>query len=270
MPRKIRVIVVDDEDLERERLVTYLKAEPDLEVLAALPGKPKTAAILNRLAPDVLFLDVQLRDRCGFELLSALDGANEPKLVLVTGSREHAVKAFEFQATDYLLKPVEPTRLAEALRRVRNAIQREFDDNSDVISSIQELLRVRLESHPVDYLERLMVNERGRLYFIKVSDIEWLEAEDNYVRIHTARASHLIRQTLGGLQEKLDPARFARIHRSTIVNLDHIREIQLGVGLDRIVILHRGLHLRLSERYGRELERRTRGGGALSGHTNES
>lgn len=264
MARKIRVVVVDDDDLERERLVAYLKAEPDIEVLDTLRGKPKTAAVLNRLVPDALFLDVQLRDLCGFQLLSALDAASFPKLILVTASRDHAVKAFEFEATDYLLKPVEPARLTEALRRVRAALQRESDDSNHVISSIQQLLRLRPGNHPVDYLDRLMVNERGRLYFIKVSDIEWFEAEDNYVRIHTGRASHLIRQTLGRLQEKLDPSRFARIHRSTIVNLDCIREIQLGVGSDRIVILHRGLHLRLSQRYGRELERRTRGGGALS------
>lgn len=265
----MRVVIVDDEDTERERLVTYLNAEPDIEIMDAHRGNAKTAATLNRLVPDVLFLDVQLRDRCGFELLAALDAAIVPKIVLVTASREHAVRAFEFGATDYLLKPVEPARLSEALRRVRATLQRESDDRDDVISSIQRLLRGRPGGNPTRYLDRLMVNERGRLYFVKVSDVEWFEAEDNYVRIHTGRASHLIRQTLSHLQEKLDPSRFARIHRSTIVNLDSIREIQLGVGRERIVILHRGVHLRLSERYGRELERRTRGGGVLSGNTKE-
>jgi two-component system LytT family response regulator len=267
--RKIRAVIVDDEGPERERLVAFLNTETDIEVIAALRGNPTAAATLNRLAPDALFLDVQLRDRCGFELLAGLDAGSVPKIVLVTASREHAVRAFEFGATDYLLKPVNPVRLAEALRRLRSALQRELDDTNNVISSIQQLLRGRLVGHPTRYLDRLMVNERGRLYFVKVSDIEWFEAEDNYVRIHTVGASHLIRQTLSRLQEKLDPSRFARIHRSTIVNLDTIREIQLGVGRERIVILHRGVHLRLSERYGRELERRTRGGGALSGHTKE-
>jgi two-component system, LytTR family, response regulator len=252
--RKIRVIVVDDEESERERLVAFLKAEPDVEVVE-LRGEPETAEALNRLVPDALFLDVQLSQICGFDLLSALDAAGLPKVVLVTASREHAVKAFEFEATDYLLKPVEPARLSEALRRVRTALQRELDDGNQ---------------HSARYLDRLMVHERGRVYLIKVADIEWLEAEDNYVRIHTGRISHLIRQTLRGLQEKLDPDQFARIHRSTIVNLDQVREIQLGVGRDRIVVLQSGLHLRLSEQYGRQLERRTRVGGALSGHTKDS
>lgn len=105
-----------------------------------------------------------------------------------------------------------------------------------MISSIRQLLRGPLGGRSARYLDRLTINERGRLYFIKVSDIEWLEAEDNYVRVHTGRASHLIRQTLSGLQQKLDPGRFARIHRSRVVNLECIREIRLGVGKDRIVV----------------------------------
>ncbi len=268
--RKIRVIVVDDEESERERLVTYLKAEPDVEVVA-LRGEPETAEALNRLAPDALFLDVQLGQICGFDLLSALDTRSLLKVVVVTASRDHAVKAFEVEATDYLLKPVDLGRLSEALRRVRAALQRDLDDSSQhVISSIHQLLRGRLGGPSARFLDRLMVHERGRLYFIKVTDIEWLEAEDNYVKIHAGRASHLIRQTLRRLQENLDPDRFARIHRSTIVNLDQIREIQLGVGRDRIVVLQSGSHLHLSERYGRQLERRTRGGGSLNGHTKGS
>lgn len=260
MKRHLRIAVVDDEDSERKRLVAYLNAEPDVEAVELRSG-PKTAVTLNRLVPDALFLDVQLRSGCGFDLLSSLDASRFPKLVVVTASREHALKAFELEATDYVLKPVDPARLSEALRRVRASLQRELDDSNKVILSIQQLLG----KHSVRYLDRIMVNERGRLYFIKVSDIEWLEAEDNYIRIHTSRASHLIRQTLGRLQERLDPDRFARIHRSTIVNLDSIREVQLGVGRDRIVILQRGMHLRLSERYGRELERRTRGGATSGG-----
>jgi two-component system, LytTR family, response regulator len=268
--KKIRVIVVDDEESERKRLVAYLKAEPDV-VVVELRGGPETAEALNRLVPDALFLDVQLGQICGFDLLSALDTTSLPKVVLVTASREYAVKAFEFEATDYLLKPVDPARLSETLRRVRTALRRDLDDsNHPVISSIQQLLRGRLGGHSARYLDRLIVHERGRLYFIKVTDIEWLEAEDNYVKVHTGRTSHLIRQTLRQLQEKLDPDQFARIHRSTIVSLDQIREIQLGVGRDRIVVLQSGVHLRLSERYGRQLERRTRGGGALSGQTKDS
>lgn len=264
----MRVAVVDDDASARRLLLTYLKAEADIEVVCALRGGPDTAATVLRLAPEALFLDVQLRDLDGFQLLSALDPATLPKVVFVTAAPEFAVKAFEMGAVDYLLKPVEPKRLAEALQRVRTVLQRK-DEGGRVIASLEQMLRDRLgpaaNGHATRYLERLMVNERGRLYFLKVSEIDWLEAVDNYVRIHTGRVSHLVRETLSGLQGQLDPDRFLRIHRSAIVNLDCVREIQLGVGRDRIVVLQSGSHLRLSERYRRELERRTRAGGPVSG-----
>jgi len=262
--KTLRVSVLDDDASARDLLVGCLREEPGIEVVDAFRSGRRTVSTLRKLQPDICFLDVELRFMDGFEVLSALNQRQPPRVVFVTASPEHAVRAFELGAVDYLLKPPDAARIGEALRRARLALGTQ-PGNDRIVASIERLLQRKSTAPSANgssngYNERLMISERGRFYFLKVSEIDWIEAVDNYVRIHAGRETHLIRQTLSGLYAQLDPVRFARIHRSTIVNLDRIREIQLGIGRDRIVVLVSGMHLRLSEGYRRELERRTRAG----------
>jgi two-component system LytT family response regulator len=246
----IRVAVVDDDDTERERLVRHLRAEPDLEIVGILSGGRRAVPILKRLAPDVVFLDVHLRELDGFEVLRSMNGAGPSNVVFVTAAGEHAARAFDMGAVDYLLKPIEGPRVGQAVARVRAVLRRERA--TQLLSSLERLLhRQAPDAHDAQApsLERFLVHDRERSYFLKTSEVDWIEAADNYVRVHTGGTTHLIRQTLTQFHAKLDPTRFVRIHRSTVVNLDRVREIQPGVGRDRLVVLECGTQLRMSERY---------------------
>ena len=258
----IRVAVMDDDDTERQRLVHHLRAESDLEIVGVLSGGRRAVSILKRLAPDVLFLDVHLRELDGFEVLRSMNGAGPPNVVFVTAAPEHAAQAFDLGAVDYLLKPVESSRVAQAVARVRAVLRRERA--TQLLSSLERLLHRQADpdahGSPAPSLERFMVHDRERSYFLKTSEVDWIEAADNYVRVHTGGTTHLIRQTLTQFHAKLDPTRFVRIHRSTVVNLDRVREIQPGVGRDRLVVLECGTQLRMSERYRVNLDHLSRRG----------
>ncbi len=219
---KIKTVIVDDEPLARERLRTLLAQESDFEVLAECASGCEALAVLQSRTPDLLFLDVQLPELSGFEVLEQLALEHMPVIIFVTAYDQFALRAFEVHALDYLLKPFDRERFTKALQRARQHLQHERhgDLHQRVRLLLEELHRER------KYLDRLVIKASGRVFFLKAEEIDWIEAAANYVRLQTGRESHLLRDTIKNIEAKLDPAKFLRINRSTIVNLDRIKELQ--------------------------------------------
>jgi len=267
MDRKIRAVVVDDEGLARNRLSGLLSAEPDVEIIGVCGAGREAIALLKRSSPDVVFLDVQLADTGGFDVLAALDPQDLPLVVFVSSHGRYAARAFELGVIDYLLKPFDARRFGVALARVRKELRWDTGGhgrrvlsrvNGKAASPATPAAPARLR--PGHQLDRIMIRDRSRIYFIRTLEIDWIESADNYVRIHAAKGVHLMRSSLKDFGACLDAGRFARIHRCTIVNLDRVREIQPGVGRDHIVILEDGTRLKLGHRYRRHLERQAEPG----------
>jgi two-component system LytT family response regulator len=238
----IRTCIVDDEPLARERLRSLLASEPDIELIGECENGSSAIPFIERHAPDLLFLDVQMPGKDGFAVLQALDANVPPAVVFVTAYDQYALQAFDVHALDYLLKPFSGTRFRRALQRVRVELQRESpraEMNERLLSFIQDL---RQPKRP----ERLVLKTAGRVSFVRVDEIDWIEAEGNYVRLHIGSASHLLRETMKGMESKLDPDRFIRIHRSTIVNTDRIKELQPLFHGEYAVILRDGTRLTAS------------------------
>ena len=248
MDRKSRAVIVGDERLARMQLSEFLSAEPDIEIAGICTAGREAIALLQSTRPDVIFLDAQLSDTGGFEVLSALDPQDLPLVVFVSAYAEYAARAFEFGVVDYILKPFDSQRFGVALARVRKELR------PDAEGRARRALPTPAYPQPRRILDRIMVKDRGRIYFIRTLDIHWIESADNYVRIHVAKDVHMIRHSLKYLAAFLDAGRFARIHRCTIVNLDRVREIQPGIGREHIVILEDGTRLKLGHRYRRLLE----------------
>ncbi len=240
---KIRTLIVDDEPLARQRLRRLLDADPDIAVVGESGDGEQAVADLRTLRPDLVFLDVQMPALDGFGVLQALEGDTPlPVVVFVTAHDRYALKSFEVHALDYLLKPFDKARFAVALERAK--VQMRQGSAAALNERFQELLHsVPDRRHGP---ERLMVKSDGRIYFVRIEDIDWIEAAGNYVRLHVGMEAHLLRDSLTALESKLDPRRFVRIHRSTIVNLERIRELQPAFHGDYVVILRDGTELALS------------------------
>jgi len=233
---QIRVLIVDDERLSRQRLRRLLAAEPDIAIVAECGN---AAAALEALAArhvDLLFLDVQMPQMDGFQFLDSLDDGR-PVVVFVTAYDDYAVRAFDVRALDYLLKPFEPARFAKTLERARQEV--ELRRSSRPAGGVAPLVRTHLP-----------VKTSGRILFLRMEEIDSIEAADNYVRIHMGSGeAHLVRETMNAMQARLDPARFLRIHRSTIVNVARVRELRPWFHGDYIVLLANGRQLTLSRSY---------------------
>ena len=253
----IRTLIVDDEPLARDGMRVRLEREPDVEVVGeAVDGVEAVEAIAS-LLPDLVFLDVQMPGIDGFEVVSRVAGVHLPLIIFVTAYDQYALKAFEVHALDYLLKPVTHRRLQEALRRARHEVSR--DEGAMPVSQqrLLELIEAREREQATterpredrSYVSRFTVKDRDRFLLIKANEIERAESAANYVRLHARGASFLIRTTMTELEKKLDPAHFSRIHRSTIVNLDRIKEIRPEWHGDFDVVLVDGTTLRLSRSY---------------------
>jgi len=220
---KIRTVIVDDEPLAREGVQMMLEADSDISIIAECKnGAEAVAAIINQ-KPDLVFLDVQMPEMDGFEVVEAIGVKQMPYVIFVTAYDKYALQAFEVNALDYLLKPFTVQRFSSALERAKNQTGKEETDNlSRKLMSLLEEVKPKS-----DYLERIIVKNAGRVFFINVEEIGWIEAADVYVRVHTTgKQSHLVRGSISKLEEKLDPAKFLRIHRSTIVSIKHIKELQ--------------------------------------------
>ena len=239
---KLRVLLVDDEAPARRRLRSLLAAEPRAEVVGEAASGPEAADLIRSLSPDVVFLDIRMPGMSGLDLAQEVGPEAMPAVVFVTAYDEFAVEAFDLEAADYVLKPFGPERLARAFERA--AARAGSREGTAVLARVLE--RLRPAAGP---LRRIVVRETDRLFFVPVAEVVRLSAEGNYVMVRTKDARHLVRETLASLEAKLDPQRFARVHRSEIVAVDWIREVRPTPHGDATVVMRNGDEVRLSRRY---------------------
>jgi two-component system, LytTR family, response regulator len=235
----IRALIVDDEPLARRRLKRLLRTASDVVIVGEAASGEAAVAEIAAQRPDLLFLDIQLPELDGFEVLTAVDDRRPPVVVFTTAYSEHAVRAFDRHALDYLLKPIEDTRLQETLRRTRATLSQH--DASGVPAALAKFLADWQTR--AGYLERLAVRDRGRIRIVRIEAIDWLESADNYVSLHAGRRTYLVRHTIKALETKLDPAKFLRIRRSIIVNADRIVELRPESHGEQLVVLRDGTTL---------------------------
>jgi two-component system, LytTR family, response regulator len=247
VPTPIRVVIADDEPPARRRIRALLDVEDDVEVVGESSSGRATVSAVRELRPDLLFLDVQMPDGDGFDVLAALAADQLPNVVFVTAYDAYALRAFDVHAVDYLLKPFEVERFRVALDRVRAVVRGRPDPALD-----QRLLALIGELRPPApraYPERIPVKSAGRIRLVSVDEIDYVEAETNYVRLHAGARSYLLRGTLSAVEAKLDPARFVRIHRSTIVRIDRVQEVEPLFQGEYVIVLRSGVKLTSARRY---------------------
>jgi two-component system LytT family response regulator len=246
----IRVAIVDDEPVAREGIRLWLAAEPDMAVVGEAGTPADAAALVKRERPDLLFLDVQMPGGDGFDVLEAIGGEHLPEVVFVTAHERHALRAFEVAALDFLLKPVRLERFRAALERARMELARgEAREGPARITALLDHLRGPEPAGAGRRIERFAVRTRDRFVIVAAADVRWIMAAANYAELHLANATHLVRATMNELEAGLDPARFARIHRQTIVRVDAVREVIPAAHGDYDVVLDGGATLKLSRRY---------------------
>jgi two-component system, LytTR family, response regulator len=236
---KIRALVVDDEPLARSNLTVLLRHDAEVEVIGECGSGMEALKAIRSQKPDLVFLDVQMPECDGFDVLELLGGDIPLAVVFVTAYDEYALRAFEAGALDYLLKPFQTGRFVQALARAKARI-------------------VRHQEMPAG-MDRLAIKSAGRVSFIKSAEIDWVEAADYYACLHVGTKSHLLRRSMNDLARDLDGTMFCRVHRSAIVNLDRVREIRVGSDGEDRVVLEDNTQLRLSRRYRKQLQSRLRG-----------
>jgi two-component system, LytTR family, response regulator len=240
----LRALIVDDEPLARERVRALLAREQDVEVVAeARDGQEAVAAILAQ-KPDIAFLDVQMPVLDGFAVIERVGAEQLPIIIFTTAYDQYALKAFEVHALDYLLKPFDPDRFRAALERARGQLAQDRGEAQGELGQLIEYLRGR-----TPYLDRIALKTAGRISFVRVEEIDCVEACGNYVRLCLGNEGHLLRSTLAALEQRLDPARFVRIHRSAIVNVMRVKELQSSFHGEYVVTLEGGRRLTLSRSY---------------------
>ena len=246
----IRTLIVDDEALARERLRALLAGEPDLEIIGECADGAEAVEAIERDPPDLLFLDVQMPELDGFGVLEALRPARLPAVIFTTAFGQHALKAFEVHALDYLLKPFDRERLQAALGRVREQLRHA---QAGALNEKLHALLAEMRPQP-QKVDRLVVKTAGRVMLVRTADVDWIESADNYVSLHVGAETHLVRETMAALEARLDSQHFMRISRSTIVNLERIKELQPMFHGDYAVILRNGVRLSLSRSYRDKLQ----------------
>lgn len=247
---KIQAVIADDEPLAREGIRVLLEEDPDIEVIGECgTGRGTVAAALN-LAPQLLFLDIHMPELNGLAALDALPPDSMPAVILVTAHDEYALQAFDAQALDYLLKPIDRDRFRKAVQRAKNHINQKLENqfSKKILECLEEI------KSPPKYIDRVVIKNGSDVFFLKVEEIKWIESEGNYVRLHYCKDSYLLRETLSNLETQLNPAKFIRIHRSTIVNSDYIRKLESLFHGDCNVILMDGTQLMLSRSYRKNIK----------------
>jgi two-component system, LytTR family, response regulator len=250
MSKRIRVLIVDDEPLARERIAAMLKGDSDIEIIGTCANGREALSAIQKQSPDLVFLDIQMPEMDGFEVLQRIPPESMPLVIFVTAYDKYALRAFEVFALDYLLKPFDRDRFLKALDRVKSEVHhRSESDFQQQVLALLEDLKIRPQS-----LNRMAVKSGGRIFFLRADEIDWIEAEGNYVRLHVSKESYLLRETIGALEEQLDRRKFLRIHRSTIVNIDRIQELQPWFHGEFRVILRNGTALMLSRTHREKLQ----------------
>ena len=252
----VRTLIVDDERMARKRLRTLLAGDDDIDVVGECNNGRDAVDTIASAAPDLVFLDVQMPELDGFGVVNAIGVQRMPVTVFVTAFDQFALKAFEAHALDYLTKPFDRERFQTSLGRAKQQVQlraaatphtsresREPELNARLVALLSDLEKRQ------QYADRLMVKNGGRVLFLRVEEIDWIEAAGSYVRLHVGREGHVLHEGIAALMTRLDPSRFARIHRSTIVNLDRVRELQPWFHGDAVAILRDGTKLQVSRTY---------------------
>jgi len=263
---KIRTLIVDDEPLAREGIRLRLKEFPEIHIIGECSSGTEAVASMNKLCPELVFLDIQMPEMNGFEVLQQITTAPPPIIIFVTAYDAYAIKAFEFHAMDYLLKPIRDDRFQEAIRRVLGELQRRtLEQYTVALQSIaKEYVRLggekkasSLGQPSTPFLSQLMVKAREGITVLPVNQIEWIESAGDYVYVHANTQKHLVRETLALLEERLDPTMFIRIHRSTIINTTEVKFLRPTEHGDFDVYLQKGTKLKLSRTYRAHFEKLT-------------
>ncbi|XXX71738.1 LytTR family DNA-binding domain-containing protein [Sorangium sp. So ce134] len=268
-PGEIRAVIVDDEPLAREGIRMLLADDPEVAIAAESGDGPSALETIRRLRPDLVFLDVQMPEMNGFEVMASLPPGELPAVIFVTAFDRYALRAFEVHALDYLLKPFDDDRFHDALRRAKGHLR--LSRMSDLSQRLLSLLqsygdpaaaagargRASAGAEPpaggADHPRRLAIKDGCRVVFLSVEEIDWIEAADYYVQIHAGGKSYLHRETMNSVEGKLDPARFVRIHRSAIVNRDRIKELRTQGRRETIVVLAGGAELKVARSHREKL-----------------
>jgi two-component system LytT family response regulator len=238
----IRTLIVDDEPLARSNLAVLLRTDPEIEIAGECGSGMEALASIRRAKPDLLFLDVQMPEVDGFDVLEMLGNDLPPAIVFVTAYDQYALRAFEAGALDYLLKPFDNARFELALGRAKQRIRLGKNGNNN--------------NDGPRKLERVAIKNAGQVSFVKISEIDWIEAADYYACLHVGSRSHLLRRSMAELEQDLDPNQFCRVHRSSIVNLERVRGLKLTEDGEHDVLLESGARVRLSRRYRKQLQAR--------------
>jgi two-component system LytT family response regulator len=262
---RIKTLIVDDEPLARRNLRVLLEADPGVELVGEASGGAEALALIAEHSPDLVFLDVQMPEMDGFGVLERLEAERLPVVIFVTAFDRYALKAFDFHALDYLLKPFDDSRFEKALARAKQQLgQRELKDLSRRLISLledrggpqanEDAAAAVTADRPARYQTRFLIKSGGRVSFVRSDEIDWIEADDYYVKLHVKGRGHLLRETMNDIEARLDPEVFIRIHRSSIVNLERVRELHQLFGGDYAVVLHDGTQLKLSRARRERLE----------------
>ncbi len=246
----IKLIIVDDEPLARDYIRRLLTDESEFEIIGEASNGKKALELIIDLKPDLVFLDVQMPEMDGFQVLNDLKEENLPIIIFTTAYEQYAIQAFEFHAIDYLLKPFDKKRFETALDHIRSLISNKYEKNLTSIQ-IKELLNDSgRERKP---LERILIKQNGKVIFLKTNDIDYIKADDKFVRIHFGQKSHLVRQTLSAMTEQLNSNIFFQIHRSIIINIERIAELHSTFNGQYTILLKTGKELPLSRTYKSDL-----------------
>jgi len=247
----VRVAIADDEPLARERLRAMLQGRDGYRIVAECNDGVQAAEALARHNIDLLFLDVQMPGLDGFQILEAVDAAPLPMIVFVTAFNDYALRAFDVSALDYLLKPFDKDRFEKTLARVEERLATR--QASGISEEIRELIRGLSTAAAPGHVSRFPVRANGEIYFVRVEDVDWIDAEGNYVALHAAGRRHLVRDTIKSLEHRLDPAKFVRVHRSAIINVDRLRKLQPYFHGEYVITLQDGTTLTSSRTYSEKL-----------------
>jgi two-component system LytT family response regulator len=252
----IRVVIADDERLARQKMRTLLESEPNISVIAECQDGRQTVSAINCFRPDLLLLDIQMPDLDGFQVLSEIMPGDLPVVIFTSAYDQYAIRAFEAHALDYLLKPFDRERLHNAIQRARTELLK--SENREITHRLMELLshiKSETAAPTTDSANRLVIKAKGRVIFLDLEEIDWVEAAANYVRLNVGKESYLLRETISRTSERLDPNEFIRIHRSTIVNVRKIKELIPVNSGEYIVVLRNGKELSCSRGYRALLQR---------------
>jgi two-component system LytT family response regulator len=249
--KPIKTLIVDDEPLARRTLRDLLQADPEIELIGECSNGPLAIDFISKQSPDLLFLDIQMPGMNGFEVLSKIEHERIPAIVFVTAFDQYALKAFEVHALDYLLKPFTDERFRETLHQAKTQVEmREMNRLSQGLMALLKdqaaILAGGTAAKPKSFLSRFTIRSGSRVVFINASDVDWIAADNYYIKLHVGGKSYLLRISMNELEEKLDPKKFLRIHRSTIINFDRVKELHQNPNGEYVVVLKTGTELKLS------------------------